>query len=399
MSKRNFEPEYQRQDVKIQKSQHVQSFRLKRTQDYEGSFPAYKQPQEVTSYSIDHQRHVWFDNREMKYYYPPTGKDLNYGYEDMVQRDDSIAEHLDTLLDALSHIRSKTPDNEISADFVTWRGIMTKILCTPYSRKEGWEFRATRYDGSIYIEEQVTEEKKNQENQASDKQKLMSYWGYRFETLSTLTKPPREVEKSDSELKERLTESANTNIQYCIVVKTKLGNNSILMGAEVDCCRDVKPDDGLLQPSNYIELKTSRVIESDRNQYSFERYKLLKFWAQSFLVGVPRVMCGFRDDDGQIVNVVQYKTLEIPRQVRDKPNTWNPSACLNFANEFLDWLKKEIVNDDATVTYAIRFKYPFQEITIECTGHSDVFLTQRYLEGQTQHEIGGPRAGFSASKK
>ncbi|KAI8050035.1 RAI1 like PD-XK nuclease-domain-containing protein [Thamnidium elegans] len=391
MSKRNFEAEYQRQDVKIQKT-HVQSFRLKRTQDYEGGFPAYKQPQEVTSYSIDHQRHVWFDNREMKYYYPPTGKDLNYGYKNLVQRDDSIAEHLDTLLDALSHIRSKTPDNEITADFVTWRGIMTKILCTPYSRKEGWEFRATRYDGSIYLEEQVTEQKKNQENQASDKQKLMSYWGYRFETLSTLTKAPREVEKSDTELKQRLTESANTNIQYCIVVKTKLGNNSILMGAEVDCCRDVKPNDPLIQPSNYIELKTSRVIESDRNQYSFERYKLLKFWAQSFLVGVPRVMCGFRDDDGQIVNVVQYKTLEIPRQVRDKPNTWNPSVCLNFANEFLDWLKKEIVIDDATITYSIQFKYPFQEITIECTGHSNVFLTQRYLEGQTQHEIGGPRA-------
>lgn len=65
MSKRNFEPEYQRQDAKVQKAHHVQSFRLKRTQDYEGSFPPYKQPQEVTSYSIDHQRHVWFDNREM----------------------------------------------------------------------------------------------------------------------------------------------------------------------------------------------------------------------------------------------------------------------------------------------------------------------------------------------
>lgn len=150
----------------------------------------------------------------------------------------------------------------------------------------------------------------------------MSYWGYRFETLSTMTKPPHEVSKGDPELQERLTGSANTNVQYCIVVKTRLGNNSIMMGAEVDCCRDVKPTDPLAQPSNYIELKTSRIIESDRNQYSFDRYKLLKFWAQSFLVGVPRVMCGFRDDEGQIVKVVQYKTLEIPRQVREKPNTW-----------------------------------------------------------------------------
>ena len=65
----------------------------------------------------------------------------------------------------------------------------------------------------------------------------MSYWGYRFETLCTVTKPPHEMTKKDIELQDRLTASANTNIQYCILAKTKLGNNSIIMGAEVDCCR------------------------------------------------------------------------------------------------------------------------------------------------------------------
>ncbi|CAO3635371.1 unnamed protein product [Mucor fragilis] len=250
------------------------SFRLNHTESYQGSFPVYKQPQEITSYSIDHERRVWFDNREMKYYYPPTSdkKDLNVGYDKMIQRDESIPEHIDTLLDALTNANAKQPDDsQITADIVTWRGIMTKILCTPYSRKEPWELRATKHNGSIYMEEQVTEKKKNSENQASDRQKLMSYWGYRFETLCTVTKPPHEMTKKDAELQERLTASANTNIQYCILAKTKLGNNSIIMGAEVDCCRDVKPKDPLKQPSNYIELKTSRVIESERNQYSFDR--------------------------------------------------------------------------------------------------------------------------------
>lgn len=393
MSKRSLENSC---DDSVPKRSKWSSFQLKNNAEYEGSFPVYKQPQEINSYSIDHERRVWFDNREMKYYYPPEGKDLNFGFEDMVQRDDSISEHLDTLLDSLTDLKNKTEGSDMpQADIITWRGIITKILCTPYSRKEGWELRATRYNGSIYIEEQVTEEKKNKENQASDRQKLMSYWGYRFETLSTVSKPPQEVRKDDPELKKRLKESANTNIQYCILVKTKLGNSSIIMGAEVDCCRDVKPTDPLAQPSNYIELKTSRVIESERNQYSFDRYKLLKFWAQSFLVGVPRVICGFRDDNGQILNVVQYKTMEIPRQVREKPNTWHPSVCLNFANQLLNWIKTIITKDDATVTYSIRFKYPFREITIECTGHSHVFLTQRYLNGETQHEIGGPRADSS----
>ena len=61
-----------------------------------------------------------------------------------------------------------------------------------------------------------------------------------------------------------------------------------------------------------------------------KRYKLLKFWAQSFLVGVPRIICGFRDDDGQIVKVVQYKTMEIPRQIRNKQNTWVNDAMFFF---------------------------------------------------------------------
>jgi hypothetical protein len=41
------------------------SISLGRNEEYEGSFPVYKQPQEVNSYSIDHERKVWFDNREM----------------------------------------------------------------------------------------------------------------------------------------------------------------------------------------------------------------------------------------------------------------------------------------------------------------------------------------------
>lgn len=88
-----------------------------------------------------------------KYYYPPTlgKKDLNVGYDQMIQRDESIPEHIDTLLDALTEANAKQPqDKQITADIVTWRGIMTKILCTPYSRKEPWELRATKYNvGSV----------------------------------------------------------------------------------------------------------------------------------------------------------------------------------------------------------------------------------------------------------
>lgn len=134
----------------------------------------------------------------------------------------------------------------------------------------------------------------------------------------------------------------------------------------------------------------------------------MKFWAQSFLVGVPRIICGFRNDDGLLMEVKQYKTLEIPRQVRNTKNTWvsdieqecdiitniekNPAVCLNFANRLLDWIRHNITKDDPTTTYRIEFKSPFEEINIECTGHANVFLTQRFIEGKTLNEIGGQRA-------
>ncbi|KAI8992593.1 RAI1 like PD-XK nuclease-domain-containing protein [Pilobolus umbonatus] len=372
----------------------LSTFFLKQSDDYKGTFPIYKQPQELTSYSIDENRQVWFDNREMRYYYPPTNNDLNVGFDKLVCRDDTIPEHIDSLLDALTEFRGRNHDPEnTSADFITWRGILAKMLCTPYSRREPWELRATRYKGSIYIEEQVTEYKKNMEGKADERQRLMSYWGYRFETLCTVKKPPSEIRKDDIELRNRETESANTNQQYCVVVKTRLGQSSIIMGAEVDCCLDEKPTNPSGQLQNYIELKTSRVIETNKHQYSFDRYKLLKFWAQSFLVGVPRIMCGFRDDNGQIKHIQKYKTLEIPRMVREKSNTWDASVCLNFADQLLDWIKGVVVVDDPTTTYAIKFEYPFNEITASCTHQCNIFLTKRFLVGKVEHKIGGERAG------
>ena len=38
----------------------------------------------------------------------------------------------------------------------------------------------------------------------------------------------------------------------------------------------------------------------------------MKWWAQSFLVGVPKIVCGFRDDDGIVKNLQHFKTSMIP---------------------------------------------------------------------------------------
>lgn len=76
------------------------------------------------------------------------------------------------------------------------------------------------------MEEQATEQKQRQEQTMSDRQKLMSYWGYSFESMCTATDPQGTPDPNDV---------PNTNVQYCVAVKTRLGKNTIAMGAEVDC--------------------------------------------------------------------------------------------------------------------------------------------------------------------
>lgn len=72
------------------------------------------------------------------------------------------------------------------------------------------------------------------------------YWGYAFESLAT--------EDSGSIGADGLPH-IDANVEYCSVIKTKLGAHRIIMGAEMDCCDST--DDGR---RFYIELKTSREV-------------------------------------------------------------------------------------------------------------------------------------------
>lgn len=108
------------------------------------------------------------------------------------------------------------------------------------------------------------------------------------------------------------------------------------------------------------------------------RFKLLKWWAQSFLPGVPRVVAGFRDHDGVVVAVedfpvskmshlakVQYNTLIVVMTLDNKiqhgkinvldvcvssgqneHNCWKPTVCMNFCCDFLSFVKQVVTEDN-----------------------------------------------------
>lgn len=70
--------------------------------------------------------------------------------------------------------------------------------------------------------------------------------------------------------------------------------------------------------------------------HNFER-KLMKFWIQSFLLGVPKIIVGFRDQGGILRKIEEIPTESIPVKAMQRGvQSWNADMCINFASNFLE---------------------------------------------------------------
>lgn len=103
---------------------------------------------------------------------------------------------------------------------------------------------------------------------------------------------------------------------------------------------------------------------------AFER-KLLKFWLQSFLLGVPKIIVGFRDHQGTLVRVEDLETAKIPSMVK-KRGGWDGNVAVNFGAGLLEYLRKTITTEGVW-RIRRREKSPILEVfRIEETGHGDI---------------------------
>eukprot|EP01018_Ginkgo_biloba_P004961 Gb_17946 [translate_table: standard] len=280
--------------------------------------PAFQEPCEIACYSRVADGSVYYDDRCLRHFrrriYEESGADLSDGFETYVEKREDLECH--GFGDLLACIRNKNvPLNNIH--FVTFRNNLNKILGTAYNRYDPWEMGVHKRRGTVYLDVHKLPERPQSE---MDRQR--TYWGYSFEQLATEDR--KEGVSEDSR-------AVDANVEYCAVIRTKLGAHRIIMGAEMDCYDDSR--DG---KKYYIELKTSRELDS-RTVERFEREKLLKFWIQSFLAGVPRIVIGFRDDGGRLLRAQALGTKDITQKVKTK-NYWQGGVCLAFADEVLCWL-------------------------------------------------------------
>jgi len=175
---------------------------------------------------------------------------------------------------------------------------------------------------------------------------------------------------------------------------------------------------------------------------------------QSFLLGVPFVVVGFRDFKGILQSIQEFKTLELPRMVRNKvsslkpvvschcsfppflsfpflsfpflsfpllpshsldlffafyliypqPHAWDPLACLSFAEEILDFVQKELqaTSSPKPITstsassathpvYRISFTSPFSQIQLRELSEDE---TLDQVQGGDKSKGGIERIGF-----
>lgn len=295
----------------------------------------FQQPTQLLSFSYDTSHALEFTDSALRYFVdPPIGANLNHGYERWIWKSDERG-RIDSLLRAFAKAKeaASSPFLE-NIGVVSWRGVMTKILISPYEERDGWEMNVMFVQGTMYFEEHFTDDRLREMQNMNPKQRRQTYYGYAFESYCTSDSPTRQSRPTSPDTPMGWSGDVNNNVQWCSVVRTKLGNTRIVIGGEVDCIRGhEKPE-----TNAFVELKTSLAIRNRQDEARFEK-KLLKFYFQSFLLGVPEILVGFRTPAGILTTTQLFKTMEMPRLVRGKPGAWDPQVCLDWGNRFFCFLK------------------------------------------------------------
>ncbi|ESO08100.1 hypothetical protein HELRODRAFT_169832 [Helobdella robusta] len=280
------------------------------------SSPRFRYPTEVGFFSLDSESNFRDDNSSLTYLYGKRLKnkklnlDLKVGYDTFVGKKENDIQGLGDIFKWISlhpPFNTLTKKGEklksLQTDFICWRGLLRKFLCTPYELNENWLIIVRKFKGTHYLVEIKTDEKKQEEREQTTRLKEMSYWGFKFEQYMTTEKP------------------------------------------------DGKPVTNV--PVNNHKQFVSVFLEEKliAKKIKMTRYKLLKWWSQSILIGVKKIVAGFRDDDGIVREVTKLYTKNIPDQCQSIRNAWNPKVCFNFLDKLLDFIRENVTDENRSYMF------------------------------------------------
>eukprot|EP00871_Galdieria_phlegrea_P003965 jgi/Galph1/456/GphlegSOOS_G5219.1 len=244
---------------------------------------------------------------------PVVPSSLKDGYDSFIRKDQNSST---SLLPVRESLQQSGIDIYDSIDFLTFRNNLNKMALTPYNHRDGWKIRSS-VEGNLIVLDICNEESKD----AVQNENIYEYYGYKFEELCC---------GSDKGV-------VDANEEFCSIVKTKIGKHRLLISAQVDCWDEEKLlGDALFDVSypinRYVELKTMK----QQNMRYLDAMKYLRFWIQCFMVGIPHIYIGFRDDQqGTLVDMKYVSVRNIPSWCR---TVWDANVCLGFMEEFLHFI-------------------------------------------------------------
>ncbi|QQP55480.1 Dom3Z, partial [Caligus rogercresseyi] len=199
---------------------------------------------------------------------------------------------------------------------------------------------------TIYLKAEETEYARRQKFMISPFVEKTMRWGFKFEDYMTAG--------AESDLDEVL----NTFEEFDVMYKSVLGDMSIVYGAEMDAVLEGsrKP----FRPEDFVEFKTTKEMQHERQRINFARFKLIKWWCQSFLVGIPSIICGYRDNNGFVGSVKELELKGIPKMTGVD---WRPNVCMGFLKNFFYALKQGLI-DTPNVVYNVSCEAPGCDIRV-----------------------------------
>lgn len=323
-----------------------------------GNTTALKQPKEFTSYSRTPDDEFFIDDdRNLKYYYLPDASlesrlDLAAGVKKMKDKTFADPCTLHGLLRAIQK-NEQRKQKKVKADIITFRGVIRKLVSSAFDSPSfnPVDLRIVSFDGHLFIKDVFSQE----EGKLKENDQKACYSGHKFESLATLNQPLLYVTREI--LEKRHKRIVNTGEEFISVVRTGVGNTKLILGAEVDCIFDFK-EDGKDNLKHYAELKCTAVVSNAAQAKKFER-KIFKTWLQCFLVGIPRIIYGFRDENFILKTVEEFSTDEVPLILKSN-NPALSTSCLDaikWYGAFTEWLLKVIPRDEPSIIRAYKLVF------------------------------------------
>ncbi|XP_045121242.1 decapping and exoribonuclease protein-like [Portunus trituberculatus] len=307
---------------------------------YQGGPRSLGVPNVLGSYTIDSELKVQFNDSMMsvlsKEYIPQDNEclqvelDLNRGWHRVNGYTGTTAETYRQLLQWIlknqKRLKAEDSSNKLLADFVCSRGVLKNIMLAPYAGFVNMDIAvlAQCFKGTIYLtyQHEAQEDQKDKE-----KSSLLEIYGHKFEQYMRGGDPDQVLE---------------CNCQFRCVVKQHVNELSLMYSMNTHGTDQAHHKENFTDMSSFVLLRALKECTEPFKQRNYRRFTLCKWWSESQLSGIPRVLKGTRSQDGIVHTLEMLQAADLPDLAEGE---WEPSVCINFLAKFLNFVKEKVLTE------------------------------------------------------